>query len=251
MKVKLLLALFLLTSQLSISQIDKPVKGKVSSEGILLQNVDVINKTSKKSTVTNENGEFIIQAKANDSIYFYAKEAYHLKKIKLSIKEIDQNNLDIIMFKKPEELDEVVITKIAPIKVKIDTKWEQEKNDEIALDKKAKAVKNKEVYDGTIENGMDFMRIGKMIAGLFGKGDEKEEKKSVPKIEFAVLAKSTCDEKFYLETLKLKPEEIDLFLQFCDTDPKSKKLINDYNKLSMMDFLMIKNKEFKDLPVLK
>jgi len=246
MKVKLLLILFLFISQISISQIDKTIKGKVSSEGFLLQKVDVINKTSKKSTVTNEKGEFIIEAKAYDNLIFYAKE-FQSKEIKLRPDQIEQNNLDVIMFKKPEELEEVVIRNIAPIKVKIDTKWENEKRRDIAFERKTNVVKNPGVYDGTIENGMDFKAIGEMIIGLFGKGKEKEEKETAPKIEFSELAKNICEEKFYLETLKLKPDEIDLFLQFCDTDPKSKKLINDHNKLSMMEFLMEKNKEFKNL----
>ena len=55
------------------------------------------------------------------------------------------------------------------------------------------------------------------------------------------------DQKFYLENLKLKEDEIDLFIQFCETDPKSNQVIKDNNILSMMDFLTIKNKEFKKL----
>lgn len=244
MKVKLLPVLFLLAYQFSFSQIEKSVKGKVSSENILLQNVNVINKTNKKSTVTDENGGFMIEAKVNDSLVFYAKE-YQLKKIKLSSGQIEQNNLDIIMFKKPEELEEVVITTLPAIKWKIDEKWEQEMRDRVKLDKAAGSPKTG-VYDGTIENGMDFIRIGKMIVDMFAK--EKEEKKeTVPEIEFAVLAKNICEENFYLETLKLKPEEIDLFLQFCDIDPKSKKLIEHHNVLSMMDFLSAKNIEFQRL----
>jgi peptidase E len=90
------------------------------------------------------------------------------------------------------------------------------------------------------------MRIGDMIFGLFTK--EKEEvKKTVPKIEFIALAKNTCDQKFYLETLKLKLEQIELFLQFCEADPKSKALIENHNVLSMMDFLSAKNIEFQRL----
>jgi uncharacterized protein YueI len=87
-----------------------------------------------------------------------------------------------------------------------------------------------------------------MILGLFIK--EKEEVSQIkPQIEFKQLAKSTCDEKFYLQTLKLKPEEIDLFIQFCDADPKSKMLISSSNELNMMDFLIIKNIEFQKFKI--
>ena len=102
------------------------------------------------------------------------------------------------------------------------------------------------VYNGSIENGIDFMRIGGMILGLFVKEKEKV-KNSLTKIEFITLAKNSCDQKFYVEILKLKPDEIPLFLQFCDADPKSKTLIENHNIFSMMDFLSTKNIEFKKL----
>jgi hypothetical protein len=64
------------------------------------------------------------------------------------------------------------------------------------------------------------MRIGGMILYLFVKEKEPTKEKG-PNVEFVVLAKNTCNQKNYLEKLKLKTEEIDLFLQFCDVDPKS------------------------------
>jgi hypothetical protein len=248
MKVKLLFALSLLVCQLSFSQTEKSLKGKVSFDNNLLQNIDVINKTSKTSTTTNTKGEFIITAKANDSLFFYTKE-YYMQRLKLSSDQIDQNNLLVHMFKKPEELEEVVVTKMKSIKLSKDKGYEQKKLDEIALNKAARKLKTG-VYDGTIENGADLMRIGGMILGLFIK-DKEPSKEKAPDIEFAVLAKKTCDSKFYLERLKLKTEEIELFLQFCDVDPKSKIVVKDNNVLSMMDFLTAKNTEFKNLATLK
>lgn len=244
MKVKLLLVFSLFVNQFSFSQTEKTIKGKVLCDNVLLENVNVINKTSKISTATNEKGEFIIQAKANDSLFFYAKE-YHLKKIKVTSGQIDQNNLVVLMFKKPEELEEVVITKLPSINWKVDKVWEQEQRNKIRLDK-AKGELKTGVYDGRIEGGVDFMLIGKMIASLFAK-EKKEEKETAPKIEFSALAKSICEENFFLETLKLKQDQIDLFLQFCEVDPKSIKLIQEHNTLSMMDFLLAKNIEFQKL----
>jgi hypothetical protein len=250
MKVKLLFALSLLVCQFSFSQTEKSLKGKVSFDNILLQNVDVINKTSKISTTTNAKGEFIITAKANDSLFFYAKE-YYLQRLKLTPEQISQNNLVVPMFKKPEELEEVVIRTVATsaITLRGDKKYEQEIIDKTSLDKAARKPKTG-VYDGTIENGANLMRIGGMILGLFIK-DKEPSKEKVPDIEFVVLAKNTCDQKFYLDKLKLKTEEIELFIQFCDVDPKSKIVVKDNNVLSMMFFLTVKNTEFKKLTTLK
>ncbi len=86
-----------------------------------------------------------------------------------------------------------------------------------------------------------------MILYLFVK-EKEPTKENGTNVEFVVLAKNTCNQKFYLEKLKLKTEEIDLFLQFCDVDPKSKIVVKDNNVLSMMDFLSAKNIEFLKFP---
>jgi hypothetical protein len=234
----------LFASQFSFSQTEKSLKGTITCENFLIQNVAVINKTLKTSTITNEIGEFIIVAKANDSLYFYAKD-YYLKKIKLTTENIKHNNLVVSMLKKPEELEEVVITKLPSIKWEIDKKWEQDKRDEIVLNKAENKLKTG-VYDGTIEKGADLIRIAGMIVGLFSK--EKEPiKEAPPKIEFKVYAKSTCDPEYYIKELRLKPEQIELFLEFCDADPKSKTILQNSNILILMDFLSAKNVEFKKL----
>jgi hypothetical protein len=245
MKVKLLFVLTLVVCQFSFSQTEKLLKGVVLSDNFLLYNVDVINKTSQKSTKTNDKGEFVIAVKANDSLLFYAKN-YYLKRLKVSNEQIEYINLQVVMLKKPEELEEVIVEKIHSIEFNKDKAYEQGKRDDIDVIKSVEYIKKRTVYEGAIDNPMNFIAIGKKILSLFVK--EKElEKKAPPEIEFAVLAKRICDQKFYFETLKLRPEEIDLFLQFCDTDPKSKTLIGHHNVLSMMDFLLIKNIEFQKL----
>ena len=45
----------------------------------------------------------------------------------------------------------------------------------------------------------------------------------------------------------LKPEGVALFLEFCDADPKSKNILDNNNPLSLMDFILTKNEEFKKL----
>lgn len=242
MKPKLFLFLFVCISQFTYSQTRKLLRGKVMSESFLLQNVDVVNKTAETNTKTNEKGEFILAASANDSILFYDKD-YHLKGIKLTLDNLETNNIIVQIDKKPEELKEIVIRKIST-DWEFNKKWEQIKRDEVAVYRKANTLKNPGVNDGTIENGMDFVKIGKMLfGGLF-----KKDKKSDSKLEFKEVATSNFDEKFYTETLQLKKEEIASFLTFCNFDPESEKLLTDNsNALDLMDFLYKKNIEFKKI----
>jgi hypothetical protein len=231
--------------QSGFSQTEKLIQGKVLHEQFPVEKVEVANFSSKKITVTNASGEFSILAKAGDELIFISKN-HDIKKMVLDEKTINKNNLIILLILKAEQLEEVVITKIPAIKLSADKAYEQGKLDKLALEKAARALKNPGVYQGTIENGMDLMRIGGMILGLFKK--EKEEvPENKPQIEFKQLARSSCDEKFYHQTLKLKPDQIELFLEFCDADPKSKIVAESNNVLSVMDFLLVKNIEFKKL----
>lgn len=240
MKTKLLSTLILFTSQISFSQ---TIKGKVVFNNFTIPKIEVINVNSKTLTVSDANGNFSITAKMNDTLVFIAKN-YELKKITINPLIINDKNLIIELVLKVEELKEIIITKIPSIKLSSDSKYEQEKLDQYALEKAAYAPKVIGVNMGTIENGIDFIRIGGMIGKLFKKEKEsvKKEKKIVP---FKDLAKTSCKQNYFLETLKLKPDEIELFLEFCDADSKSKTTAESNNILITMDFLLEKSIAFK------
>jgi hypothetical protein len=242
-KIYFSVLLLVFAFQSSISQTEKLMNGKVFYEQFPVEKVEVVNFSSKKVSITNLAGEFSLVVKAGDELIFISKN-HDIKKIVIDQKTIDKNNLLISLLLKPEELEEVVITQIPSIKLGTDKAYEQGKIDQLAVEKSARSLKTG-VYNGSIENGMDLMRIGGMILKLFVK--EKEVVKETPQIEFIALAKGTCDEKFYLQTLKLKPDQIELFLEFCDADPKSKTVAESNNVLTVMDFLFAKNVEFKKL----
>lgn len=240
MKVKLLSILLLFISPFIFSQ---TIKGKVLFNNYAIPNVDVVNANSKILTVSDASGSFSITVKANDLLVFVNKE-YELKKLTITPEIINKNNLLVELILKPEELKEVVITKMPSIKLSSDAKYEQGKLDQYGLEKSAYTPKVIGVNMGTIENGMDFMRTGGMIGGLFKKEKEPLKKKE-PIITFKDLAKKSCDQNYFINTLKLKPDEIELFLDFCDADPKSKTIATSKNVLSTMDFLLEKSIEFK------
>lgn len=242
MKVKLLTTISFLTYQLSISQTEKQLHGKVFSNNNPLKKVEVINKTSKTSTTTNDFGEFSISVKSRDSLLFFSKD-YFFTRIKLTQENIDQNNIMVNMVIKPEELNEVVITniKFAPVHTS------QQNIDDIKLTKDVSSLqKYTGVYNGTITNGVDFMRLGSDLVNLFKK-DDNEPKKKIPEIDFRKLIKTSIPDDFFIKELKLKQDEKELFLDFCDADPRSLNLLNHSNILTTMEFLTLKNKEFKSL----
>ena len=235
MKVKLLTFFLFFVFQFSFSQMEILVQAKVLCEDFPLQGIEVLNLTSKKTTITDTNGWFRILAKAKDTLMFISKN-YEYKRLVLEKIDLEKNNLVILLIRKPEQLEEVVVFSIKKFpKIKFDANIASQLN----IEKTARNPKPNGVYDGTIENG-----IGMYI-------NLPNRKKKIHEIKFKELATATCTQNYFNKILQLKPEEVALFLEFCDADPKSKNILENTNPLRLMDFLFAKNIEFKKLTVLE
>lgn len=239
MKVKLLTTISFLTYQLSISQTEKLLNGKVVSQENALQNIEVINKTAKTSTRTNEFGEFSILVKEQDSILFFSNN-YLFTRLKLTAKDLEKNYLIVEMTPKAEELENVTVSRSVFNKAEIKKiANDKEEINKIIIRKKFDEVTSKvTVYDGRIKNGLDFSYP------IF----DKPKKKIEPRDDrFKKLVIATCPPDFFMKNLKIKPEEKEIFLNFCNADSKSKTLLEKSNDLELLDFLYAKNEEFKKL----
>lgn len=242
MRVKLLTTISLFTYQLSVSQTEKLLHGKVVAQNLPLKNIEVINKTAKISTRTNESGEFSIAVNIKDSLLFFSKD-FLFTRLKVSAENIQSNDFTVNMIAKPEELKEVVV-----LNKESKTVWlTKEEIEQIKLNshKSKEGLKIAGYKEAVMPLGTDFIYLGKQIRNLFKK--EETPKNESPKIGLNQLVKSTLPPDFLTKNLKLKPEETALFIEFCDADPKSKTLLENPNILATMDFLFAKNEEFKNL----
>lgn len=238
MKTKLLSNFLILTSPFIFSQ---TIKGKIVCNNYAIPNVEVINSNSRILTVSDANGNFSIPAKTNDTLVFIAKN-YELKKITINTLIINDKDLSIELMLKAEELEEVLISN-----VEHKTIWltkEEIRQIKLNSSRPKQGLKITGYTEPPMLVGVDFIRIGTMIGGLLKK-EKEPAKKEKPIVSFKDLAKTSCDQNYFLETLKVKPDEIELFLEFCDADPKSKTIAASKNVLSTMDFLLEKSIEFK------
>jgi hypothetical protein len=242
--MKLKIAFLLFVFQIGFSQSEKSIKGTVLSDNFPMAKVDVVNFNSKISTVTNNEGKFVLTGKLGEILIFIAK-GFDLKRVVIDADMmLKQDNL-VVLVKKPEELQEVLIVKMPSIRLSKDQKFEQSKLDELDMNKFQKTLKNPGVYDGQ-STGLDFFKIANMIGKLFSKEKEIVKVESPP-IVFKVLVKNNFKSDIYSKTLHLKEEEVALFLEFCDADPKARLLEKNNNQLVLLDFLILKRDEFKKL----
>ena len=111
-------------------------------------------------------------------------------------------------------------------------------------DAKSSPINRTMPSNGTIENGMDFVRIFKMVSKVFKKDVAVKEGPNAL-VDFSDVVSKGLDRYFFTNTLKLKSEEIALFLDYCENDPKSRTLLNQQDEFMLIDFLITKNEEFK------
>lgn len=88
----------------------KEISGLVKAEGSV-EGIHVINKTSYRYATTNQKGEFSIEAKPSDSLYFSAIQ-YTPKFVVISPKMIEQRYLEVFLNDNITALNEVTIGQI-------------------------------------------------------------------------------------------------------------------------------------------
>ncbi|MGL2962334.1 hypothetical protein ACSVH2_00780 [Flavobacterium sp. RSB2_4_14] len=227
-------------SSLGFSQKPKLVHGKIVSEEMALSAIDIVNINSKKITKSASDGSFSIMAKIGDELFIISKE-YIDQKIVLTKQQFDQKNLIVKLEKKPIELEDVNVVKAESMKIKVS----QADMDQAKLIKQQNTLKVPNVQTGEIENGVDFVRIGKDISKLLKNKDEEKTSNTAPKIGFKEYINSNFDNVFFIEELKIKAEEVNLFISYCEVDATSKSILENQNLLETTEFLLNKNEDFK------
>jgi hypothetical protein len=108
---------FLFTFQFFFAQNDTIIKGVVKAENVSVEGIHVVNLVNEKTTITNAQGEFSIEAKEDDLLVF---SAIHLEYARKSISKSDYASKSIIitMLPKTNELEEVVLTEYTKINAK-------------------------------------------------------------------------------------------------------------------------------------
>lgn len=250
MKNKLGILVVCLFCQIVLGQNNsrKPLHGQVVNDSITLESGYVMNLNANIRTFISSNGLFDIMAKPKDTLLI-TSAAFQSKKIVLTEKNCADRLFLVQMDLVSNQLKEVVIQK--DLKVKAFDKNSQSIVDTKYVDDQQSSPKNKFIYNGTIENGMDFVRMFKDAKKLLKKKDGENEVKEEEASDYAftMYAKANFTPDFYTNTLKLKKEEVDIFLLFCAVDPESKKHLKQEEKFELMDFLVTKNQEFKNVSV--
>jgi hypothetical protein len=241
MKTKVVILVLFLFCQFCLGQtlVRKPLRGRVVNDSVKVESGSVFNINSKTRSFISSQGLFDIMAKTNDTLLFLSF-GLKSKKIVLTDKDFAVLLLTVKLNTHITPLEEVVIKKtfikpnLGNIQRIIDTEYFEDKQSSL----------DNPLMPSKIKYGMDIDRIGKMIWKSFFK-ENPNKGKEVDYGDFSDIVPKRIHSFFFTNTLKLKEDEIGLFLIYCENDPKSKALLKPESEFELIEFLINKNEEFK------
>lgn len=259
MKNSLLTIAFLFISQLFFAQqLPREILyGQIISDSITVEGITITNKTTNRYSVSDVEGNFSLLAREKDTLVFTSMN-YSSRMVVLNSSDFKMKVLRIKLESHIMELDEVIIDPNSltgdlekdskNIKV---TQINADINKKDALEAQYEADGKTSVYNKALEGPgtintlyqPDLIKIVKMF-GLFKdkKGEKKIEYTSSKIFPEAVQEK--LPESFFLDTLKLKKDQIGLFLAYCENDPRAQGLLYANKEFDLVDFLISKKPEY-------
>lgn len=238
-----LVALFLFF-QVGFSQNSsrKILHGQTVNDSIRVENVVVFNINTEKGKIVNPDGSFDVLAKPNDTLVFTSL-SYRPLKIVLTEKQLQEPLLIVVLEVFYNRLNEVVINDKSTHPVAGNSQKIIDK--QYVADVKS-SPKNEYIYDGTIVNGVNFVRLYKDVLTVLKKKNPKRSNFTAES-SFTEKALQQTNYTFFTKTLSLNDEEIKLFLLYCENDSEVKSVLKSKSDFELMDFMIKKNKEFKKL----
>lgn len=215
------------------------LRGKVLYRNSSVVNENVINTTSERATITNDNGEFAIRVREGDELVFTAVN-YQLQIVKITDEILQRNRLVVEVNEKVTELDEVVLSPEDQERY-LELKNEQLKGFEYEIDRSTE-VEN--IAMSQTDRGMrDGLNFANIFRALLKSGKAEEE--DGPRLKVSEALRQIYDDEFFVLDLKLPQDKIDAFLLYCDSQMPAQSLLRKDNEFQLIDFLVTHSKTFR------
>lgn len=221
------------------------IEGKIiSTENIDVDGINIINKSSKSGTISDENGAFKIPVKLNDSLSI---SAVHIQETLVVVgqEQLDDKKIVVYLTEKRNLLKEVTIRRpltgyigtdsnIIPTKEAITATSLGLPNADLPKLSKAESL----LYAS--QSGAFNMLIGAIT------GETKKLKKRAELEKTVILTEGLLDKfplTYYVDVLKIDPFKVYSFLFFCEEDPAYKRIVKK-STMEIHEFLTRKSNEF-------
>lgn len=227
---------------LSVNIHGQTVEGKVFDSIAVVKDMKVLNKTQNRLTVTDQDGNFSIVARVNDTLTFNSI-FYH--PLKVVLKPYHFEDISIFEVKKvTSQLDEVNI-KAAPEQPVFK---EETYNEELHNLIKEDIKRNPHLYSApNAQYGLDFIYLFKQITKLFKrKKPKKEEETFITYKQLSALIEnhSFFNSQLITKDLKIPEEHKFLFLEFCAAKGISSDLLKEKHRMMLLEKFVVNSQLF-------
>ncbi|WP_281636279.1 hypothetical protein [Flavobacterium marginilacus] len=247
MKSILKISVLFLSCQFCFSQMltRKALHGKIVNDSTAIESGLVFNVNSQTGDLIDSKGMFDILAKINDTLVITSL-GFKSEKVVLKASDFNSFFYRIKLHAVANELLNVVVyAKHVP---------------QLGLGNTQKIV-DTQYYDDNLSspnnilmmptgtgdpNAMDVIRVyNKIFKNLFKNNPEKSD--FISDVSFTNVAMHSVSYSFFTNKLKIKDDQIGLFLLYCENDPKSKNYLDPKQQFAIMDFLINKYDTFKHI----
>ena len=263
MKKRLLLLLFCIPFLTFAQDVKREnIKGKIIVEGNDIEGITIYNANSKKGTITDEKGEFMIAVALNDLIEVKALEYQNID-IRVNKDILDSKKLRIFLIEEINLLDEVFVknrsltgnlnTDVSNVKLfrpKLDVVYfgmvNEDPNDftennpaqtkNMAVRSEAQAM----VHSLNVINVVD-----QLLLPLF-RSEVKDKKASgIPEVPVKSI-KYYLGSTFLVENFNIPEHRVEEFIRYVEDDTFDFELLNYGHEIEFLELLNRKSKMFLD-----
>ena len=242
-----------------------PLTGRVSSPSNDVSNVLIINMNSKRATITDSLGNFIINARIKDTLLITAVQ-YLTKKIEITPKILEENLLEVELVEEVINLAEVIVTpynlsgrigldlqrlEVSP-EVSSSTVGLPNTDVEIMTQSERlllEADRGKYIYYYIIGLAINTHKILNRISGRTKSLEERLARDKDLAIEEEIIDKFS--KRSIAQGFDIPETEVDGFLTFCLFQADFSELSDANNATEIWNYLKAKSIQFKETELQK
>ena len=237
----------------------KVIEGKILADSLDGSLINIVNISSGRGTTSNKYGNFTISAAVNDTIFFSSVQ-YQKKKIAIDSSIFNKGFVIIELKADVNQLDEVRIPNLSG-SLGLDIK-SMPINDKYALNapmslKMPLRQDEKLLYTATTGPGGTRLKwysallgrvpLDPIINGLSGRTKMLKKLNKITGEEMVLKTELDLRKSFLLEKCNLAEEQLYLFINSCFAQPEFKKLLDDPDKLKLLEFYKRESAKFLNL----
>ncbi len=229
----ILIALFFAPLAMAQSDYRTWLRGKILYQNTDVVAANVVNTTTQKATISDDNGEFAVEVKMDDELVFTSLQ-YQIKVVKITKDILQRGRLVIDVTEKVTELDEVVVTPEQRQKF-LDARADEFRQYDYERDRSTR-VENTIMREGQLYNGVNFVNVFKALYRLVENKDKDEGKAYT--LQPSEVIRQLYDDTFFTEQLQIPIDNVGLFLVYCDGEIKTRELLDEKSDFEIIDFLV-------------